>query len=58
MVNDRGHWLVGFGGEPIEPGDAVVVPINTDRLPALPLWQAITEILYHIAISTVAVHSL
>ncbi|MBS0388197.1 MAG: SLBB domain-containing protein, partial [Proteobacteria bacterium] len=58
VVNGNRHWLVGFGGEPIRAGDTVVVPMNTDRLPSLPLWQAISEILYHIAISTVAVHSL
>jgi polysaccharide export outer membrane protein len=42
----------------IQPGDTIVAPINTERLPALPLWQAVTGILYNVAIATAAVKSL
>jgi protein involved in polysaccharide export with SLBB domain len=52
------HWLVGFGGEAIRPGDTVVVPLDTERLPRLPLWQAVTQILYNIAISSAAISRL
>ncbi len=41
----------------IKPGDTVVVPMNTDRVPRLPLWQAITQILYNVAVSVAAVNS-
>jgi hypothetical protein len=36
----------------------VVVPLNAERLPPLALWQAVTQILYNIAIATAAVHAL
>jgi protein involved in polysaccharide export with SLBB domain len=42
----------------IHPGDTIVVPLNTDRMPTLPLWQSVTQILYNIAIAAAAVHSL
>jgi len=42
----------------IAPGDTVVVPLNSEHIPALPLWQAATQILYNIAIATAAVHGL
>ena len=39
----------------MNPGDTVVVPLATDRLPPLPLWQAVTQIIYNIAIAAAAV---
>ena len=42
----------------VKPGDTIVVPLNTERLPALPFWQAVTSILYNVAIAVAAVHSL
>jgi len=42
----------------IHPGDTIVVPLNTEQLPPLPMWEAITTILYNIAVSVAAVHSL
>jgi len=35
----------------IRPGDAIVVPLNTEKLPPLTLWQSVTSILYNIAIA-------
>jgi polysaccharide export outer membrane protein len=42
----------------IRPGDTIVVPMNTERMPKLPFWQAVTQILYNLAISVAAVNSL
>jgi len=42
----------------IKPGDTIVVPLDTERLPSLPFWQAVTTILYNVAIAVAAVHSL
>jgi len=39
------------------PGDTVLVPVDTERMPALPLWQAVTQILYNLAIAAAAVNS-
>lgn len=41
----------------IKPGDTIVVPLNADRMPRLPLWQAVTQILYNVAVSVAAVNS-
>jgi polysaccharide export outer membrane protein len=52
-------WLgAGRSKLNIQPGDTIVAPLNTERLPALPLWQAVTSILYNVAIATAAVKSL
>ena len=42
---------------PIRPGDTVVVPLNAEHLPPLPLWLAVTQIIYNVAIAAAAVHS-
>jgi protein involved in polysaccharide export with SLBB domain len=51
-------WLPHVGSTAIRAGDTVVVPLNAERVPALPIWQSVTTILYNIAIAAAAVHSL
>jgi protein involved in polysaccharide export with SLBB domain len=41
----------------IHPGDTIVVPLDTERIPALPFWTQVTTILYNVAIAVAAVHS-
>jgi protein involved in polysaccharide export with SLBB domain len=41
----------------IQPGDTIVVPLNTERMPRLPFWQAVTQIVYNLAISVAAINS-
>jgi polysaccharide export outer membrane protein len=41
----------------IRPGDTIVVPMNTERMPRLPFWQAMTQILYNVAVSVAAINS-
>lgn len=41
----------------IKPGDTIVVPLDTERMPRLPLWQAVTQILYNVAVSVAAINS-
>jgi protein involved in polysaccharide export with SLBB domain len=41
----------------IKPGDTVVVPLNMEKMPALPFWTAVTTIIYNVAIAAAAVHS-
>lgn len=50
VASGRG-WFREGSGVLIHPGDAIVVPLNTEKLPALTLWQSITTILYNIAIA-------
>lgn len=45
------------GGVPIKNGDTIVVPLDTERMRPLPLWQAITTIVSNLAISAAAINS-
>lgn len=53
-----GGWFRRSGSEDIKPGDTIVVPLDVEHLPPLPMWQAVTTILYNVAIAVAAVHSL
>lgn len=41
----------------MRPGDTIVVPVDAERMPRLPFWQAVTQILYNVAVSVAAVNS-
>jgi protein involved in polysaccharide export with SLBB domain len=58
VANSGSRWFQHGSNVTIRPGDTVVVPLNTERLPPLPFWQAVTSILYNVAIAVAAVHSL
>jgi polysaccharide export outer membrane protein len=51
-----GGWFRNSANTQIEPGDTVVVPLNAEHMPQLPLWQAVSQILYNVAIAVLAVH--
>ncbi len=55
---ERRGWFRRSQSVEMRPGDTIVVPINADRIPALPLWTAATTILYNIAIAVLALKSL
>ncbi len=59
VVASGGHrWFEGNGGNlKIRPGDTIVVPLDTERLPTLPFWTAVTTIIYNLSIAVVALHS-
>jgi protein involved in polysaccharide export with SLBB domain len=57
VSNERGKWFSRGGQTLVKAGDTIVVPMDTERLPTLPLWQAITGILYNLAIAAAAVNS-
>jgi len=52
-----GGWFRRSQNLEIRPGDTVVVPLDTERVRALPLWQAVTTILYNLAVALLAVRS-
>lgn len=58
VVASKGRWLGSRVGVAVQPGDTVVVPLDVDRLPPLPLWQAVTGILYNAAVALAAISSL
>jgi polysaccharide export outer membrane protein len=49
-------WFQGGDNVEIHPGDAIVVPLDTERLPALTIWSAVTQILYNLAIAAAEIH--
>jgi protein involved in polysaccharide export with SLBB domain len=58
VISSEGSgWFRRSGQVSMRPGDTIVVPLDTERMPALPLWQAVTQILYNLAISAAAVQS-
>ena len=58
VVASSGGWFGKRGDVNIQPGDTIVVPLDTERLPPLPLWQAVTGILYNAAVALAAISSL
>jgi polysaccharide biosynthesis/export protein len=58
VVAQGAGGMFRHGSADILPGDTIVVPINTDRMPQLAMWQSVTTILYNIAIAVAAVNAL
>jgi polysaccharide export outer membrane protein len=56
VAGEGNRWFEG-SQVPIKPGDTIVVPLNAERMPALPFWTAVTTIIYNVAIAAAAVHS-
>ncbi len=48
------HWL-GSGNVKVRPGDSVVVPIDAEKMRPLPMWTAVTTIIYNLAIAATAI---
>jgi protein involved in polysaccharide export with SLBB domain len=47
-----------FGGSTsVQPGDTIVVPLDAERMRPLPLWTAVTTIIYNLAVAVAAVSS-
>ncbi|HEY3658126.1 MAG TPA: SLBB domain-containing protein [Steroidobacteraceae bacterium] len=46
----RKGWFRRSQSTEIRPGDTIIVPLDTERVRALPLWQAITTIFYNLSV--------
>jgi hypothetical protein len=58
VVSRDGHgWFRRSHSTEIRPGDTIVVPLDTQKVPTLPLVQAITTIIYNLAIGYVLIHA-
>jgi polysaccharide biosynthesis/export protein len=53
VANSRG-WLFRGGSVAVREGDTIVVPLDTERTPTLPLWQSVTQILYNLTVAFAA----
>ena len=56
-AQDGASWF-GGGGTQLAPGDTVIVPIDAERMRPLPLWTAVTTIVYNLAVAVAAIGSL
>jgi protein involved in polysaccharide export with SLBB domain len=57
VTGQRGGWFRRSQSIQIRPGDTIVVPLDTERINPLPLWQAVTTIIYNLAVALLAVRS-
>ena len=57
VSGERSGWFRRSQSVDIRPGDTIVVPLNTERVAALPLWTSVTTIIYNLAIALLAIHS-
>lgn len=51
------RWFRRGSAGGMYPGDTIVVPMDTDRMPRLAQWASITQIIYNMAIAVAAVNS-
>jgi polysaccharide biosynthesis/export protein len=58
VANEGSRWFNRGSNVVIHPGDTIVVPINAEQMLPLPFWQAVTGIMYNVAIAAAAVHAL
>jgi protein involved in polysaccharide export with SLBB domain len=49
VVTGNQGWFRNGSNVQINPGDAIVVPLNAEKLPALTLWQSASSIIFNIA---------
>ena len=54
VVSAGSGWF-GSGNVKVLAGDSVVVPIDAERMRPLPLWTAVTTIIYNLAIAATAI---
>ncbi len=58
IANEGSRWFNRGSNVQIEPGDTIVVPINATQMLPLPFWQAVTGIVFNVAIAVAAIHGL
>jgi polysaccharide export outer membrane protein len=54
---DTGSAWFSKSQRDIRPGDTIVVPLDAERMRPLPMWAAITTIIYNLAVAVAAVGS-
>ena len=56
VLPNKSSWLSHNLAE-IEPGDTIVVPLDTDRVNSLELWTKVSQIVYQMALGAAAINS-
>ncbi len=57
VSGERSGWFRRSQSADIQPGDTIVVPLDTERVRALPIWQSVSTIIYNLAIALLAIRS-
>jgi protein involved in polysaccharide export with SLBB domain len=57
VTGGRSGWFRRSRPIEMRPGDTIVVPLDTERVRGLPLYQAVTTIIYNLAVALLAVRS-
>jgi len=55
VSGERTGWFRRSQSVDIRPGDTIIVPLDTERVRALPLWQAVTTIIYNLTLGLYAI---
>jgi len=59
VVGSNGsRWFSQGSNVEVRAGDAIVVPLDVDRVPGLALWQSSTSIIYNLAVAVAAIGGL
>ena len=57
VAGGRSGWFRRSQSVEMRPGDTIVVPLDTERVRGLPIWTAVTTIIYNLAVALLAVRS-
>ncbi len=55
LSNERRGWFHRGTSMNMQPGDTIVVPLDAERIRPLPLWTAVTTIIYNLAVAVAAI---
>lgn len=58
VSNSGSAWFDSGASIDLQPGDTIVVPVDAERMSPLPLWTAVTTIVYNLAVAVAAIGSL
>jgi protein involved in polysaccharide export with SLBB domain len=56
VAGSGGAWFGKSSGD-VLPGDTIVVPLDAGKMRRLPLWTAVTTVIYNLAVAVAAVNS-
>ena len=57
VTQSSSRWFSRSGDVEMRPGDTIVVPLDTQKMRPLPLWTAVTTIIYNLAVTVAAIGS-
>ena len=57
FLPNQSNWL-SHQNEMLNPGDTIVVPLDTDRIKSLSLWTSVSQIVYQLALGAAAISNL